>query len=612
MSALKITCVAALAATAVAYTSRALTESSAPLDLSFEGIGVPIGPDQHNVIASSYATLDGKGYHIGWNKIIRTGETVRLQGVEDYSKWPYGGVVTQSGTPVYTFNETTGAPTDIWDISAHPDFSSYLTPEGTDSIFMITHFESPRPAVMYSVELSQDELCGLHPERLNFVDWSSFGGLWVPCAGSVTSWGTHLGSEEYEPDARALAEATTVADISEDITTYMRYFDLYPADLTDVSVVTDTFKPYRYGFTTEISIDKDGKTTPNKHYAMGRFAHELCIVMPDDKTAYCTDDGSNIMGVSAFVADTAGDFSSGTLYASKYHQTSAAPAAFNVEWISLGHATADDVKDHIDTITFSDMFETEEPAADGQSCPSADFTLVNCGDYGAQCLKLVDGMDMLASRLETRRYAAYMGATTEFTKWEGITFDPAAAQIHTSISYQYRGMEDYANEGEPSTDYDIPTANDLRIPANVCGCVYTMDVDTSGDWYKATNFYAARCGVPNMDPNAENTCTTGDISNPDNTILAENRLILAEDTDHHVNNYMWALSYDAKDPVRILTAPYLAEVTGSYWHRNLGPNMCSYLTTSIQHPYDGDDELILQAESTGKAGWSGFIGPFKA
>ena len=36
---------------------------------------------------------------------------------------------------------------------------------------------------------------------------SGFGG-WVHCAGMVTPWGTHLGSEEYEPNARAFTAAS--------------------------------------------------------------------------------------------------------------------------------------------------------------------------------------------------------------------------------------------------------------------------------------------------------------------------------------------------------------------------------------------------------------------
>ena len=33
-------------------------------------------------------------------------------------------------------------------------------------------------------------------------------------------------------------------------------------------------------------------------------------------------------------------------------------------------------------------------------------------------------MELIASRFETRRYLALLGGTTEFTKWEGLTFAP--------------------------------------------------------------------------------------------------------------------------------------------------------------------------------------------
>ena len=41
------------------------------------------------------------------------------------------------------------------------------------------------------------------------------------------------------------------------------------------------------------------------------------------------------------------------------------------------------------------------------------------GLHGAECLRLKPGMEQIASRFETRRYLAYLGGTTEFTKWEG-------------------------------------------------------------------------------------------------------------------------------------------------------------------------------------------------
>jgi uncharacterized protein len=120
---------------------------------------------------------------------------------------------------------------------------------------------------------------------------------------------------------------------------------------------------------------------------------------------------------TVFVADKAGDLSAGTLYAAKYTQlTAAAGGTFNIEWISLGHATAADVQAAADTTVFSDLFDAEDPVDNG--CPTANFTLINAGDYGKQCLKVKKGMDMLASRLETRRYVNNRCATVvQPLKW---------------------------------------------------------------------------------------------------------------------------------------------------------------------------------------------------
>lgn len=66
------------------------------------------------------------------------------------------------------------------------------------------NIQSPVPAVMDHIKISQDKATGkLTVTSIGSVDWSAWDGLWVPCAGSVTPWGTHLGSEEGEPDAWA-------------------------------------------------------------------------------------------------------------------------------------------------------------------------------------------------------------------------------------------------------------------------------------------------------------------------------------------------------------------------------------------------------------------------
>ena len=53
-----------------------------------------------------------------------------------------------------------------------------------DKIFMVCHFEAPVPSSMYITELVQDpdngQLSALWTEA---IDWSAYGGIWVPCAG---------------------------------------------------------------------------------------------------------------------------------------------------------------------------------------------------------------------------------------------------------------------------------------------------------------------------------------------------------------------------------------------------------------------------------------------
>ena len=74
-------------------------------------------------------------------------------------------------------------------------------------------------------------------------------------------------------------------------------------------------------------------TQIEKRYAMGRFSQEVAIVMPDQKTVYFGDDGTDRIFFK-FIADTAGDLSAGTLYAAKTAMDG--ETAMTIEWIMLG------------------------------------------------------------------------------------------------------------------------------------------------------------------------------------------------------------------------------------------------------------------------------------
>ena len=66
-----------------------------------------------------------------------------------------------------------------------------------------------------------------------------------------------------------------------------------------------------------------------------------------------------------------------------------------------------------------------------------------------------------------------LGVTVEFSKMEGLAYDPARGSVYLAMSTVRRGMEDMADKGEPSAEYDQPAAaggNDVRLPYNDCGC----------------------------------------------------------------------------------------------------------------------------------------------
>jgi hypothetical protein len=154
----------------------------------------------------------------------------------------------------------------------------------------------------------------------------------------------------------------------------------------------------------------------------------------DGKTLLLTDDGSAcILGM--FVADASGDLSAGTLYAAKLSNQNAAGAQANgagtswdVTWIALGSNSQAALEALLPTIKFADMWETADVAGTGTAaaCPDG-FTLVvtvgggsrltqAAGGRYIECLKLKPGMQNVAAFFETRRMAAYMGATNEFEK----------------------------------------------------------------------------------------------------------------------------------------------------------------------------------------------------
>ena len=562
--------------------------------IEFSSVSVPKSNyEKRKVRASSSVTIDGVEHKIGYNAILRSGDKIG-EGV-------FGQLFDTNGNPIVGKD---GSPK----ISNNNDFSS-LIPVG-DKLFMVSQFET-RPAAMYITELEKTENGHLKAINTKNIDLAHLNGLWVPCAGSVTPWNSHLSSEEYEPDAKLVKENGSINAY------YDQMADYYGGDLKALN-------PYDYGWTPEVKVlNEKGDTSVEKHYSMGRFAHELAYVMPDEKTVFLSDDGTNV-ALYMFIADEKRDLSAGTLYAAKWVQTSNKGAgSADLSWVNLGHSTDSTIKKALDEkIKFNDIFESA--SANDMQCPVG-FSSINT-TMKHECLKVKPGMDEVASRMESRRYAAIKGATTEFRKMEGISFNEEANTLYLGMSQIARGMEDNAKKGKPSTKYDGGGYNDIKLPYNKCGAVYTLNMNN----YQSMDYTGKKIDsayVPNsMKSLVEgwhdssipgNECSVESLANPDNVtyINNTNTLIIGEDTGSgHQNDFVW--SYDiAKDKLtRILTTPYGSETTSPYYYNNIKGH--GYLMTVVQHPYGEGDALTKEEDMAGTAknsgelrGYTGYVGP---
>ena len=574
--------------------------------IEFSSVKAPeTDAEKADILASSSVKMNGsdEAVKIGFHTILRSGDK--------FDGGIFGQLIDSKGDPILSEDGTAK-------ISNNADFSSLL-PIG-NKLFMVSNFEN-RPGAIYITELNQDKQTGLLTAvNTKPADLSKVKGGWVHCAGSVTPWNTHLGSEEYEPNAEKHDSKTGSLD---------QYYDgmaaYYGGDLLKLN-------PYDYGYAIEVKVfNEAGDYDVIKHYAMGRLALELSYVLPDQKTVYISDDGTNV-GLYMFVADRKMDLSSGTLYGAVWNQTSTENGGkADLDWINLGHATHNEIKQYIDQgITFADIFDKVEPAEgkcpDGYTSISAGHSEDKYGNYH-QCLKVKLGMEKAASRLETRRYAAMMGATTEFRKEEGITYNPVTNTLYVAMSEVARGMEDNKKNGEDNTKYDIGGNNKVKLPYNRCGGVYGLDLatdETIGSDFVAKNMYGVVMGkmtqaydknssIPAYEePFASNKCDLDGIANPDNIsfIQGYNTLIIGEDTGSgHQNDMIWSYNLKTKKLTRIQTTPYGSETTSPYFYKNI--NGFGYLMSVVQHPYGESDEEKLTDDKQALS-YTSYIGPFPA
>jgi len=474
-------------------------------------------------------------------------------------------------------------------VAETPDANSLL--KVGNKLFLVTHYEydwlvsdgseyrktsgyGRAPMSMTLTEVTQDAATGkLTAVNQKPIDFSNVNGIWIPCFGSQTPWNTHLGSEEdYDMIYNPLTSkySTTTAGVK-------AMTELYWNN-------EQTANPYHYGWIPEITVKEDGSTSVVKHYAMGRGTWEAAKVMPDSRTVYMGDDGTNVQ-LTMFVADKAGDLSAGTLYGAKWIQISDKNGGEGkLQWIKLGHATDDEIKKIIDSgVTFDKIWDAVPFDTDTKTCPEG-YKHIRAGSTADECIKLKDGMEKAAAFIETRRYIAYRGGTTEFNKMEGVTVNAKDNKLYLAISYLDRGMTTVT--GAP--------ADDIRLPKINAGATFTLDMqgnqrDTDGNLidspHVATRMYVEPMLLgQDIEVDAKgNTAAEDRVANPDNLFFAEKMrtLFIGEDSGTHVNNYVWAYNVDTQKLTRILSSAAGAENTGLQVAEDM--NGHAYIMSNNQH-----------------------------
>lgn len=424
------------------------------------------------------------------------------------------------------------------------------------------------PSPIAVLTLDQDQKTGkLSLVKYHNVDTSPAHGLWITCGSSLSPWGTHLSSEEYEPDAFTIGANSMFKAFSKNLF----------GDETKAN-------PYHYGHMPEVIVNPDGTGTIKKHYCLGRISHELIEVMPDNRTALMGDDATN-GGLFMFVADKEKDLSAGSLYVAKFgagFSVDPAAAGAPVTWIKLGSATSAEIEQLANTVKPTDIMDvaTSNPQ-------DATFTKIWLGGK-VQWVRLKAGMDKAAAFLETHRYAALKGGTMAFSKMEGTTVN-----IKDKIAYSaLQNMQSSMVKGHAAWNETYGVTLDKAINAGgiLAHTLSAGQKDTGGtainsEWVP-TQTKMLLVGEDIAADALGNLAHPDKIGAPDNLKFSEKlrTLFIGEDSGYHVNNFVWAYNVDTKALTRLASMPSGAEATGLGVVDDL--NGWTYVTTNFQHPGD--------------------------
>ena len=432
----------------------------------------------------------------------------------------------------------------------------------------VTPMYGKLPSPIAVLTLDQDPQTGhLSLVKYHNINTSKANGLWITCGSSLSPWGTHLSSEEYQPDAFTATSNAQFKAFSENL-----YGDATHAN------------PYHYGHVPEVTVHADGTGSIKKHYCLGRLSHELVEVMPDYRTVLMGDDATN-SGYFVFIADKEKDLSAGTLYVAKVgHGFSIEPGATAapLTWIKLGSARSQEIEQLANRLKATDIMDLRTADPDDKS-----FTRI-VANGKIEWVKIKPGMEKAAAFLETHRYAALMGASMGFSKMEGTT-------VNIKDKVAYSALQNCVASMVAGNAAHV-SGNGVSIPAALnAGVVMALNLkgglkDTQGhairsQWMPA-DIRALITGKDIASDALGNTADPERIANPDNLKFSEKMrtLFIGEDSNQHVNNFLWAYNIDTKALSRVLSVPSGGESTGLHAVDEL--NGWTYIMSNFQHAGD--------------------------
>lgn len=496
-----------------------------------------------------------------------------------------GGYYDINNKPII---DTTVAGKERQFFSDSPDGTSLLTVPNAkvdgvkgNPVFAVVQFEyttwaqdgktdmyGKLPSPIAVLTLDQDKTTGkLSLVKYHNVDTSSVNGLWITCGASLSPWGTHLSSEEYEPNAYLASTDAQFKGYSKNL-----YGDETKAN------------PYNYGHLPEITVNPDGTGSIKKHYCMGRISHELVQVMGDNRTVLMGDDATNA-GYFVFVADKEKDLSSGTLYVAKVgagFSLDPAATAAPLTWIKLGSATSAEIRSLANSLKPADIMDVK-------TADPADATYTKVAANGrVEWIKVKPGMEKAAAFLETHRYAALVGGSMGFTKMEGTTVNLKDKVAYSALANCNGSMVAGAATNVPGNGISIPKA--LTAGAVMALNMKGGQKDTAGnainsEWMPV-DVKALITGEDIAADSLGNTANPDKVASPDNLKFSEKMrtLFIGEDSGNHVNNFLWAYNVDTKQLARVLSTPSGAESTGLHAVDDI--NGWTYIMSNFQHPGD--------------------------